>query len=206
MKTKILLLSFLFGLGCSSGSITPGATLLSAIKRYHNEMAAIGSRPERWPERQRMASALKAVVAVTLERPAEFYRLIDLDLKTREFAITMPTLAPASERLQELTTDIAAMNSEVASLVERIRGRVAAIPVAVEDKIAALATKGLLTIALNSFVPGGLADRSTEVEGYLVSDLGGIAAVRSPDGQMFRCAVFETEEDGGAGVRCQAAQ
>jgi hypothetical protein len=196
-------------LGCSSNTATPGATLLSAIRHYQSEMASIGSSPERWPDRQRTAGTFKVIVAVILERPVEFNRMIDLDLKAKEFAATMPTLAPESARIKEMTTEVADMNRELAGLAGKVRGQVADIPVAAEDKVAAVATQGLLIIAIDSFVPANdssvPAKRSGQIEGYVVTDLGGLATVRAPDGRMFQCAVIEIGEEG-AGVRCQPSQ
>jgi hypothetical protein len=191
-------------LGCSSDTATPGATLLSAIKHYQSEMASIGSSPERWPERQRTAGTFKTVVAVMMERPVEFNRMIDLDLKAKEFAVTMPTLAPESARIKEMTMEVGEMNRELAGLAERVEVQVAAMPVAAEDKVSAVATQGLLVIAVNSFVPANdsSANRSRQVGEYFVTDLGQVATVRAPDGKMFKCAVVDIDEEG-ARVRCQ---
>ena len=152
-------------LGCSSDTATPGATLLSAIKHYQSEMASIGSSPERWPERQRTAGTFKTVVTVMMERPVEFNRMIDLDLKAKEFAVTMPTLAPESARIKEMTMEVGEMNRELAGLAERVRVQ-ATMPVAAEDKVSAVATQGLLVIAVNSFVPANdsSANRSEQSE------------------------------------------
>src|SRR3972149_3949906 len=75
--------------GCAMGAVSPGMTLLAGINHYQEEMEMFGMRSERWPERQRMGDLLKNTFAVALGRSQEFNRLVDLDLRRREFTIAL---------------------------------------------------------------------------------------------------------------------
>src|SRR5919197_2358383 len=101
IKRGFLLLWSVIGLfGCSTGTITPGATLLSGLTQYQSEMQSFGSSLQRWPERQRAGGALKTVITATVGSSAEFYRLVDLDVRKREFTITMRDGSVRADRLQ----------------------------------------------------------------------------------------------------------
>jgi hypothetical protein len=86
---KAMLLGLVLLCGCATGPISPGMTLLGGINHYRGEMEVFGARSERWPERQRMAEFLMNTFTVTLGRSPEFNRLVDLDLRKREFMIAM---------------------------------------------------------------------------------------------------------------------
>lgn len=205
---KILLLMLLAVLsGCSTGEVSPGATLLSGLKRYEGDMQSIGSSSSRWPERQRTGGELKALIAGTVGPSRDFFRLVDLDIKKREYAIAIHEINLRPDRLREMTEELAAMNDEMSSLRQLVRGHLAALPFQQQaDPTEEVATLGLLTLAVESFSTAtgsrGLNAPSTQVNQYLVTDLGRFASVRTPDGKMFRCSLFGAGDDG-AGMRCE---
>jgi hypothetical protein len=205
-----LALLFLIGIGlsgCSTTSLTPGATLLSGLTQYQGEMQRLGSSPSRWPERQRLGGTLKTIITTTVGGSAEFHRLVDLDIRKREFTITMRQTSVRPDRVKEMNDELAQMNEEIAALKPVIRTQLAAVRVESEpnQRIEEAATRGLLSLALDRFSSNGGARGfeapSTKVGQYLVVDHGAFSTVRSPDGQTFRCLLFGIEE--GAGIRCE---
>jgi len=207
-KIKPLLFLLLIGAaGCASGTYTPGATLLSGMQQYQGEMQRLGNSTSRWPERQQAGGNLKTIITATVGGSAEFYRLVDLDLRKREFMITMRETSLRADRLQEMKDELAKMNQEVATLKPIIRAQVAVLPVQREapQRVEGVATMGLLTLALDVFSSSGaspLEAPSTKVDQYVVTNLGSFSTVRSPDGQSFRCSMFGLPEEG-AGVKCE---
>lgn len=209
MKLKQISLLLLIGAtGCSTGGYTPGATLLSGLKQYQGEMQSTGNSPSRWPDRQRAGGTLKTTIAATVGSSAEFYRLIDLDVRKREFMITMRETSLRADRLQEMKEELAKMDEEIGALTPIIRSRLTALPVQGDGqpRVEGIATVGLLGLAVDAFSsPGsarGLEAPSTKIDRYVVTDLGAFSTVRSPDGQTFRCAVFGVAEEG-AGIKCE---
>ena len=204
-------LAWLFGIviglsGCSTASLTPGATLLSGLTQYQGEMRILGSSPSRWPERQRLGGTLKTIITTTVGGSAEFYRLVDLDIRKREFTITMRETSVRPDRVKEMNDELAQMNDEIAALKPVIRTQLAALRVQSEpnQRIEEAATRGLLSLALDGFSSNGGARGfeapSTKVGPFLVTDHGAFSTVRVPDGQTFRCLLFGAEE--GAGMKC----
>ena len=102
--------------GCSIATFTPGATLLAGVTQYQRDMQQFGSSMARWPERQRAGGSLKAIVTATVGGSAEFYRLIDLDIRKREFIATMRQTSVRPERMKEMTEELGQMNDEIAAL------------------------------------------------------------------------------------------
>lgn len=193
--------------GCSSGVVTPGPTLLTGIKRYEGEMQSYGSSNQRWPERQRAAGALKTVITVTVGGSREFYRLVDMDLKRREYLITMRETAVRADRLQEMKNELAEMSEEAKRLNPIVKAQIAALPMSQEgQRIEAIATVGLLSLSLDSFSSTssarGLDAPSVTIDQHVVTDLGAFSTVRAPGGQTYRCALFGVEDEG-AGIRCE---
>jgi hypothetical protein len=208
-KIKPMLFLLLIGAaGCSAGAYTPGATLLSGMQQYKGDMQNAGNSTSRWPERQQAGGTLKTVITATVGGSAEFYRLVDLDVRKREFTITMREISLRPDRLQEMKDELAKMNEEIAALKPIIRAQMAAVPVQREpqQRVEGVATLGLLTLALDAFSSTGSARGldapSTKIDQYVVTDLGSFSTVRSQDGQTFRCAVFGVADDG-AGIRCE---
>ncbi|HYT56803.1 MAG TPA: hypothetical protein VEQ38_19020 [Verrucomicrobiae bacterium] len=209
MKIKALLFFLLIGAaGCSTGTYTRGATLLSGMQLYEGEMQRVANSPQRWPERQQAGGSLKTVITATVGGSTEFYRLVDLDIRKREFMITMREMSLPPDRLQEMKDELVKMNAEVGALKPIIRAQIAALPIQrdAQQHVESLATLGLLTLALDSFSSTsgarGLEAPSTKIDQYVVTDLGSFATVRAPDGQTHRCSVFSIPDEG-AGMKCE---
>jgi hypothetical protein len=209
INQKLLLFCLVIGLcGCSTGTVTPGATLLAGMQEYQGEMQRVGSSPERWPDRQQAGGAFKTVITATLGGSAEFYRLVDLDVKKREFDIAIRTTSLREDRLKEMKDQLVKMNEEIGALKPVIKAQVTGMTVQrdPQQRIEGVATVGLLTMALDKFsstnAARGLDAPSAKIDQYVVTDLGSFATVRSPDGQAHRCTVFSMAEDG-AGIKCE---
>ncbi|HEV8721882.1 MAG TPA: hypothetical protein VGW77_14725 [Candidatus Binatia bacterium] len=209
INRELLLFWIVIGLyGCSTGTYTPGATLLSGMQLYEGEMQRVGNSPQRWPERQQAGGSLKTVITATVGGSTEFYRLIDLDTRKREFVITMRETSLPNDRVQEMKDELVKMSAEVVALKPIIRAQIAALPVQRDgqQRVESVATLGLLTLALESFSSTsgtrGIEAPSTKVDQYVVTDLGSFATVRSPDGQTHRCSVFSIADEG-AGMKCE---
>ncbi len=197
--------------GCSTAALTPGATLLSGLSQYQGEMQGLGGSTARWPERQRAGGTLKLIITATVGGSAEFYRLVDLDVRKREFIITMRETSVRADRITEMKDELSRMNDEIAALKPVVRTQLAALRVQSdrEQRVEEAATRGLLSLALDSFATNGsrrgLETPSTKVGQFVVTDLGAFSTVRAPDGQIFRCVIFGVAEDG-AGIKCDPAQ
>ena len=188
--------------GCSAGNLTPGATLLAGMQQYQGDMQSLGGSPSRWPERQQAAGTLKTVVLATLGGSREFYRMVDLDLRRREFAIAMHQTTLRADRLQEMKDELVKMNDEVVALKPIVRAQIATIPIQgdAQQRVEGAATRGLLTLSLDAFSASdarSVEAPATKVDQYVVTDLGSFSTVRAPDGQTFRCTVFNVPEEGG---------
>jgi len=208
MKMKeSLIVGLVLLCGCATGPVSPGMTLLAGINHYQGEMEAFGARPERWPERQRMAEFLMSTFAVTLGRSPEFKRLVELDLRKREFMIALVNLS-SSERAKEMRAELATMNEESDALKAAVKRQIAAIPVAAQEpnrRIEGFATVGLLTLAIDGFFsasnPTGALAATTKVGPYVVTDMRDAASVQTPEGTIFRCSTFVVQDEG-AGINC----
>jgi hypothetical protein len=196
--------------GCATTTLTPGATLLAGMQRYHGEMQSLASSPGRWPARQGAAGELKTVVVVTLGGSREFFRMVDLDLRKREFDITLRETNVRPDRVQEMEDEIVRMNEEIAALKPIVKAQVAALPGQGDGqaRVENAAIRGMLTLALDGFSADrgrGIEAPSTKVDQYVVTDLGSFATVRAPDGQGFRCVIFGAPEESGA-IKCDAVR
>jgi hypothetical protein len=171
-------------------------------------MQSLSGSPSRWPERQRAGGDLKNVITVTVGASPEFYRLVDLDVRRREFEITMRETRVPAERVKEMKDELIQINEEIAALKPVIRTQLASIRLESEAErgVEEAAARGLVSLALDQFPSNGgtrgLEAPSTRVGRYRVTDLGSFAAVRGPDGQAFRCVVFGVAEEG-AGIKCE---
>jgi hypothetical protein len=203
-----MLLLLVASYGCSTGgAVTPGATLLSGISQYQGDMQRLGGSPDRWPERQRAGGTLKTIITATVGGSGEFYRLVDLDVRKREFIITMRDGSVRADRLQEMKDELVKMDEEIAALKPIVRSQVAVIPLRGESqsRVESAAASGLLDLAVERFsssTPRGLDAPSAKIDQYVVTDLGSFATVRGPDGQTHRCTIYEIPDEG-AGVRCE---
>src|ERR687891_13565 len=81
------LLILLFG--CASANVSPGMTFLVGLDGYQDEMQRLENKPERWFDRQRAGDGLKKTYLITMGGSREFNRMVDLDLRRREFLITL---------------------------------------------------------------------------------------------------------------------
>lgn len=205
-----IMLGFAILSGCSTGTVSPGPTLLSGLKHYDGEMQGIGNSVARWPERQRAGATLKTVITATVGASHEFYRLVDLDVKKREYTVTMKETSLRADRLQEMKDELIKIDEGVAGLKPIIKSQMADLQFSQEgQRIEGIATRGLLNLALDAFSSsqGGnsLNAPSTHVNQYVVTDLGTFSTVRSPDGHTYRCTIFG-DGDEGAGIKCEPAK
>lgn len=210
MTAKILtLLLFATLCGCTTGgTITPGATLLSGISQYQVDMQSAGNSLDRWPNRQRAGGVLKTIITATVGSSREFYRLVDLDVRKREFIITMRDGSVRADRMQEMQEELVKMDEEIAALKPIVRSQVAAILVQGESqsRIESAAASGLLDLAVQEFSVGkrqGPDAPATVIDQYIVTDLGSFATVRGADGQIHRCTIYSIPDEGGS-VKCEA--
>ena len=193
--------------GCATAQVSLAPTLLSGMQRYDGEMQSIGVSGSRWPERQRAAGELKTVITGTVGGSREFYRLVDLDIRRREYLIAMrETTSLRADRLQEMKDELAQMSEETNRLKPIVRAQMAALPAPQDAQLVErIAAQGLLSMALDSFSNDGerASDTpSTKIDGYAVTDQGTFSTVRSPEGQSYRCSLFGTGEEG-VGIRCE---
>ena len=196
--------------GCSAATVSPGPTLLVGLKQYDGAMQGIGNSVARWPDRQRAGGTLKTIITGTVGASHEFYRLVDLDVKKREYIVTMRETSLRADRLQEMKNELLNIDEDMAALKPIIRSQMANLQLAQEGQaIEGIATRGLLNLALEGFSssPGGNSFNtpSTNVNQYVVTDLGTFSTVRSPEGQTYRCTMFGTGDEG-AGIKCEAAK
>jgi len=132
---------------------------------------------------------------------------VDVDLRKREFMITMRETSLRPDRLEEMKDELVKMNQEVAALKPIIRAETAVLPVQrdAQQRIEGVATVGLLNLTLDSFSSNrasAIETPSTKVDQYVVTDLGLFSTVRTPEGQTFRCALFGVPDEG-AGIKCE---
>ena len=190
----------------TTAPITPSATLLAGMNQYQGDMQRLGSSVSRWPERQRLGGTLKTVVTSTVGASPEFYRLIDLDIRKREFVATLRETSVRPERAKEMNEELADMDVEIAALKPVIRTQLAAQSFETDPqrRIEEAAVRGLTSLALDNFSSTGSAraTTSTKIGQFTVTDMGSFAVVRAADGQSFRCALSGTVEDG-AGMKCE---
>jgi len=170
-------------------------------------MQRIGNSPESWPARQRAAVTLKTTVTATVGGSAEFFRLVDLDVRKREFTITLRDGSVRPDRMEEMQDELLKMDEEIVVLKPVVRSQVAALPLRGEaqQQVESVATLGLLNLAVDGFSsarPRGLDTPSTKVDQYLITDLGSFATVRGPDGYTHRCAIYDVPDEG-SGIRCK---
>ena len=205
-----LSLLLLLILGCATASVNPGMTLLVGLNGYQEEMQSLASRPERWPDRQRMAESLKTTYTATLGGSKEFNRLVDLDLRRKEFLIALRETSIRADRKREMDDELVTINQDVNGLKEIVKGQVTRAILHAQDqaqRIETIATVGLLYLTLDSFSTAsnraGLSVPSAKVGPNVVTDLGGsLASVRTPDGQTYRCSTILVPEQG-AGIKCE---
>jgi hypothetical protein len=212
MKLKhTLYLSLLFLIGCTAQNVSPGATFLVGLNDYQGEMESLDGRTDRWADRQRAGNSLKQTYLAAIGGSREFNRMVDLDVKRREFLITLRDLSVKPDRVKEMNDELVTMNKDVEALKEIVKGQATNAELRAQQQpqqIEAVAAIGLVSMAIDSFssmtVPTGPNPPSTKVGPYIVSDFGGLlSAVTTPAGQTVRCATLLIPETG-AGIKCEA--
>ncbi|HWO42537.1 MAG TPA: hypothetical protein VNO43_12115 [Candidatus Eisenbacteria bacterium] len=197
-------------LACSQPALDPGMTFLVGLGHYQSEMARLESRPERWADRQRLGESLKASYLVTLGESREFNRLVDLDVKRREFLVTMRQLPLSVERVKAMNEELAAMESQIQELKQVVKAQVARLHDGPQDatrQAERVAAIGLVHLALERFsATYPYAPPSAVAIGpYLVTDHGSFAQVATPVGDTYRCVPVLVAGEGAA-IECEKSR
>jgi outer membrane murein-binding lipoprotein Lpp len=209
LKHAVYLLLLLLS-GCASTTkVSPGATFLVGLNGYQDEMERLEGRPELWADRQRAGDSLKKTYVATIGTSREFNRMVDLDVRRREFLITLRDLTLKPDRVKEMKDELVTMNRDVDALKEIIKGQTGNAELRAQQQpqqLETVATIGLVSMAIDSFsfmtVPTGPNPPSTKVGPYVVSDFGGLlSTVTTPAGQTFRCSILLIP-DMGASIKC----
>jgi hypothetical protein len=210
MKTyKVGYLIFLMILSaCSSKTTSPGMTLLTGLNGYHEEMERLEGQAARWPDRQRVGNTIMTTYLMTMGGSKEFNRLVELDVKRKEYRIALRANSLRPERAVEVKQELVGIDADVDALTTIVKGQVAARsisqPQAQPHQIEDIATLGLLTMAIDNFSPNGARDvgvPSINVGGYTVIDQKDFTLVKTPQGQTFQCTTVLVQEEG-AGINC----
>ena len=202
------LLVLLFG--CSTANTNPGATFLVSLNGYQEEMEKLEARPDRWFDRQRAGDSLKKTYLVTLGSSREFNRMVDLDVRRREFLITLRASSVNPERAKEMKDELVVMNKDMDLLKEIVKGQAANVELRAQQRpqqVETFAIIGLVNMAIDSFasmtIPAGPNPPSTKVGRYIVSDFDGLhSTVITPEGQTLRCTTLVYPEEG-ASIKCE---
>jgi hypothetical protein len=195
--------------GCVPGpTASPGVALWIGLNHYRDEMARLERRPERWPDRQELAGWLKGQYGLAIGRSSGFYRLVDLDLRRREYRIALSNSSLRPERAAEIRDELSAIERESEALKASVKAEIeaAALRPPLEDA-APIAAVGLLSLAIDRLVAGGSSPPAlpavAAVGRYLVIEEAESATVTGPDGRTHRCTpVLSTA---GPALRCEEA-
>jgi hypothetical protein len=205
------LLFFIILSACSSKTTSPGMTLLTGLNGYHDEMERLEGQEARWPERQRIGNTIRATYVMTMGGSKEFNRLVELDVKRREYRIALRANSLRPERAAEVKQELLGIDADIDALTRIVKGQVAARSTSQpqaepQQVIEGIATVGLLTMAIDNFSPNGARDvavPSINVGGYTVIDQKNFTFVKTPQGQTFQCTTVLVQEEG-AGINCAA--
>lgn len=195
--------------GCSTGTVTPGMTLFTGLTGYHDEMEGLETQAARWPERQRLGDSIRTTYLVTMGGSREFNRLVELDVKRREYLIALRGTSLRSERATEIKQELIKINEDIDGLSALVKGQLARTSPGPEPQqvIESVATIGLLHLAIDAFssasVSNGASAPTAKMAGYTVTDQRKFAIVRTPEGKTFQCTTIVVKEEG-AGIRCGA--
>jgi hypothetical protein len=209
MKTyKIRYLFLLLILGaCSSKSVSPGMTLVTGLTGYHDEMERLEGQAARWPERQRIGDTIRTTFLMTMGGSKEFNRLVELDVKRREYLIALRANSLRPDRAAQVKQELVGIDAEIDALATIVKGQVAArLTSQPQQMVEGVATSGLLTMAIDNFSPGlarDVAIPSVKVGDYTVIDQKKFTIVKTPEGQTFHCTTVLVQEEG-AGINCGA--
>jgi hypothetical protein len=200
----ILFLGFIVG-ACAARAVNPGVTLWAGLNDYHDKMRGLETRPERWPDRQRLGESIKTTHLGTLGGSREFNLLIDLDLRRRELIIAQRE-GVKPDRARQIDEELRKVDEQIRALLPVVKAQLTNAPARQPeppDAIEAVATVGLLHLAIEDFSPAGAGSppHTTALGGYVVSDEGGRVLVTSPEGRKHRC-LTELVPQQGAFMRC----
>ena len=161
-KTRYLVLLLILG-ACSSQSVSPGMTLLTGLNGYHDEMERLEGQEARWPERQKVGNTIRTTFLMTMGGSKEFNRLVELDVRRREYLIVMRANALRPDRAAEVKQELVGIDVEIEALATIVKGQVAARSTLQpqsepQQVIESVATVGLLTMAIDNFSPNGARD------------------------------------------------
>jgi hypothetical protein len=208
MRARNLLcfLSLLFG--CATSNVSPGMTFLVGLNHYQAEMTRLESRPDRWFDRQRLGESLKATYLVTMGGSREFSRLVDLDVRKREFLIALRETSLRPERVQEIREELLLIDQNIADLKQVIKEQLASVELGSQaQNVENVAAIGLLHLALDSFSVNNSSPyppaQAVKLGQYLVTDHGKLISVSTPQGQTYHCSPILVP-DAGASIRCEA--
>lgn len=209
-KARYLFLLMILG-ACSSKTVSPGMTLLTGLNGYHDEMERLEGQEARWPERQKVGNTIRTTFLMTMGGSKEFNKLVELDVKRREYLIALRANALRPDRAAEVKQELVGIDAEIEALATIVKGQVAARSTSgpqsePQQVIESVATLGLLTMAIDNFSPNGardLAVPSINVGGYTVMDQKNLTFVKTPQGQTFQCTTVLVQDEG-AGINCSA--
>jgi hypothetical protein len=209
-RYKVHYLVFLIILSaCSTKSTSPGMTLLTGLTGYHEEMERLEGQAARWPDRQRLGNTIKTTYLMTMGGSKEFNRLVELDVKRREYLIALRANALRPDRAAEVNQELIKIDEEIDALSGLIKGQITRHTMSDPEPqklIEGVATVGLLSMAIDNFsqsLPQDVSVPTAMVGGYMVIDQKNIAIVKTPEGQTFRCTTSLVQEEG-AGIDCAA--
>ena len=98
--------------------------------------------------------SLKKTYLVTFGVSREFNRMVDLDVRRREFLITLRTSSVNSERVKEMKEELLSINKDVDSLKETVKSQAANAELRSQQqprRLEIVAVIGLVNIAIDSF-------------------------------------------------------
>lgn len=206
---RLLYAVFLTFLGCAQTNVSPGMTFLLGLNHYQLEMARLESRPERWVDRQRLGESLKTTHVVTMGGSREFNRLVDLDVRKREFLIALREGSLKPERAKEIRDELVTIDKNIEDLKRSIKGRLTSAELHSQSepqRVETVAAIGLIHLALDGFSANSSSTYSpvqvANIGQHVVADDGKLTSVRTPEGQIYRCATILVPEKG-ATIRCE---
>jgi hypothetical protein len=207
---RLLYPLLLLCLGCASANVSPQMTFLIGLNHYQLEMARLESRPERWFDRQRLGESLKSAHLVTMGGSREFNQLVDLDVRKREFLITLRDSSLRAERAKEMRDELVTINRNIDDLKGLLRTQLSHVELlseGLDQKVETVAAIGLLHLALERFSANSTpsSPRFVKIGNYLVADHGSLATVSAAEGETHRCSTILVP-DKGAAIRCEPAR
>jgi hypothetical protein len=209
-KARYILILLMLS-ACSSKTASPGMTLLTGLNGYHDEMERLEGQAARWPERQKVGNTIKTTYLMTMGGSKEFNRLVELDVKRREYRIALRADSLRPDRAAEVKQELVTIDADIDALATVVKGQVAARSVSQPEQqpqqvIEGVATIGLLTMAIDQFSPRlapAVSLPSVKVGGYTIIDQKNFTMVETPEGRTFHCTTVLVQEEG-AGINCGA--